>query len=65
MDIFAIGTHDFDTTMTRRVAGFALVPTRAAAIRIHRQFFDFVQNLTDFMQAVGRVERLVSPVLRR
>lgn len=28
-------------------------------------FFDFVQNLTDFMQAVGRVQRLVSPVLRR
>jgi len=29
-------------------------PTGAAAARIHRQFFDFVQNLTDFMQAVGR-----------
>jgi hypothetical protein len=28
-------------------------------------FFDFVQNLTDFMQAISRAQRLVSPVFRR
>jgi hypothetical protein len=51
--------------MTTRFAGVAFAPTGAVAARISRQFFDFVQNLTDFMQAVGRAQRLFSPVFRR
>jgi hypothetical protein len=47
------------------MAALLLGPIGAAATRIRRQFFDFVQNLADFMQAVGRAQRLVSPVFRR
>jgi hypothetical protein len=56
-------TAVFDTTRTRR---FVTQPKPGVAAKQSISlFFDFVQNLTDFMQAVGRVQRLASPVLRR
>jgi hypothetical protein len=57
--------HDFDSRMTTRFAGVVAGPTGAGGTKSTAAFFDFVQNLTDFMQAISRAQRLVSPVFRR